>query len=82
MIQTPIKGGLISEKYFDFGPIAKKRYQITAENLNQLFTVMGGKFKLSAQGRDLAPFVGNGTKVKIPSEIKPPLIKRFENCNN
>ena len=23
---------------------------------------------------DLAPFVGNGTKFKIPSEIKPPLI--------
>ena len=22
---------------------------------------------------DLAPFIGNGTKVKIPSEIKPPL---------
>ena len=33
---------------------------------------MGGKFN-SAQGSDLAPFYGNGTKIKIPSEIKPPL---------
>ena len=42
-----------------------------AENLNKLFN--GGKFKLSVQGRDLAPLFGNGTKVKIPSEIKLPL---------
>ena len=39
----------------------------------KLFSVTGGKFKFSAQENDLAPFVGNGTKVKIPSEIKPPL---------
>jgi hypothetical protein len=36
---------------------------------------MGNKNKFSAQESDLAPFVGNGTKVKIPSEIKLPLIK-------
>ena len=29
--------------------------------------------KFSAQGSDLAPFIGNGTKFQIPSEIKPPL---------
>jgi hypothetical protein len=34
---------------------------------------MGGKFEFSAQGSDLALFVGNETKVKIPSEINPPL---------
>ena len=34
---------------------------------------MGGKFKFSAQGSNLAPFVGNGTQIKIPSEINPPL---------
>ena len=34
---------------------------------------MGGKFKFSAQESALAPFVGSGTKVKIPSDIKPPL---------
>ena len=39
-----------------------------------LFTEKGGKFKFSAQVSDLPFFVGNGTKVKIPSEIKPPLI--------
>jgi hypothetical protein len=30
-------------------------------------------FKFSAQGSDLATFVGNRTKIKILSEIKPPL---------
>ena len=30
-------------------------------------------FKCSAQGTDLTPFLGNGTKVKVPSDIKPPL---------
>ena len=44
--------------------------------MNKLFTVKGGKFKLSAQGRDLALFVGNGTKVIILSEIKLPLLKK------
>jgi len=29
--------------------------------------------RTSVQWRDVAPFVGNGTKVKIPSEIKLPL---------
>ena len=41
--------------------------------MNKLFTVKGEKSKLSDQGRDVAPVVGNGTKVKIPSEIKLPL---------
>ena len=36
---------------------------------------MGGKFKFSAQESDFAPFVGNGTKAKIPSETKPPLTR-------
>jgi hypothetical protein len=34
---------------------------------------MDGKIKKFAQESDMAPFVGNGTKIKIPSEIKPPL---------
>ena len=41
--------------------------------MNKLFTVKGGKFTLSAHGQDLAPLFGNVTKVKILSEIKPPL---------
>ena len=40
-----------------------------------MFTVKGGKFKLSAQGRNLAPFVGNETIVKIPSDYKLSLIQ-------
>ena len=43
--------------------------------MNKLFIVLGRKSKFSAQWSDLAPFVGNGTQVKIPSEIKPPLVK-------
>jgi hypothetical protein len=35
---------------------------------------MSGKFKFSVQGSDLPPFVGNETKIKIPSVIKPPLV--------
>ena len=31
---------------------------------------MGGKFKLSAQGSDMALLVGNGTQIKIPSVFK------------
>ena len=37
------------------------------------FTALGGKFKFSAQKSYLAPSIGNGTKVKIPSETKPPI---------
>ena len=43
------------------------------KNLNKLFNVKGGKFKLSVQGRDLAPLFGTGTKVKKTFEIKLPL---------
>ena len=43
---------------------------------NKLFTVMGGKFKVSAQESDLAPFfLNNGSKVQyIPSEIRSSLV--------
>ena len=47
-----------------------------------LFTVKGGKFKLSAHGQDLAPFFGNVTKVKIPSKIKLPLVGIRSNLGN
>ena len=40
----------------------------------KLFTFIGRKFKFSVMESDLALFVGNGTKVKIPSKIKPPLL--------
>ena len=35
---------------------------------------IAGKFKFSAQGSDLAPFVGYGIKAKIQYEIKPHFI--------
>ena len=41
-----------------------------------------GIFKFSAQNSDLAPFVANGTKVKIPSEIKPPLVLMNADAQN
>ena len=40
-----------------------------------MFTAQGRKFKFSAQENNSAHFVANGIKVKIPSEIKPPLMK-------
>ena len=73
------KGGLISQgiSFLVPLPIIGAKSLPWAENLNKLFTVMGQEIKFfcsSAQGSNLAPFVGNGTKIKIPSEIKPPLI--------
>ena len=52
--------GCLIRNYFVFGPIDNKRCQITP-------------LEFSAQRSDLPPFVGNGTKVKISSEINPPL---------
>ena len=37
-------------------------------------------FKISAQGRDLALIIGDGTNIKIPSEIKPPLGSESWEC--
>jgi hypothetical protein len=46
-----------------------------AKNLSKLFTVIGEKFNFfcSGPGNYLAFFVGTWAKVKILSEIKPPL---------
>ena len=44
------------------------------QNIEISWLLYRGKFKFSAQDSDLAPFVANRTKVKIPSEIKPPLV--------
>ena len=37
--------------------------------MNKLFTVKGGKFKISAHGRDLVPFVGNGPRSEYSGNI-------------
>jgi hypothetical protein len=70
-LALPIKGGLISE-----GILTEKRCQILplSRKFEQVVLVKGWKSKLSAQGPDLALLVCNGTKVKIPSGIKQPLI--------
>ena len=69
------KGGLISEGILTLVslPIKGAKSLPWAENLNKLFTGMGEKFKFYAQRSDLTPFVGNSTKIIVPSEIKPPL---------
>ena len=59
-------------RYFEFGPIANKRWQITTQSRKLEFPAHL-LFKFSAEGSDLAPFIGNMTKPKIPSEIKPHL---------
>ena len=54
------------------------RQCLGAENSNfQPFSV-NNLFKFSAQGWDLAYFVGNGTKVKMAPEIKPPSEEDFK----
>ena len=64
-----IKGGLISEGILTLVPLPAKCAKLIsrAEDFNKLFTEKGRKFKVSAQGCDLALFVGNGSKDKIPT---------------
>ena len=69
---SSVKGDLISEDILTLPTKGAKSCPRT-ENLNKLFTEKDGKFEISAQGPDFAPFVGKVTKVKIPIEKKPPL---------
>ena len=64
------KGGLISEDILNLVPNHAPEQKIVVYYFGQ-------EIQISAQGHDLAPFVGNGTKVKIPSEINPPLRFRY-----
>ena len=64
------KGGLISEGFLMLFRLPKKMPNQTLEQI-KLFTEKSRKLEFSDQGRGFAPFDGNGTKVKIPSEIKP-----------
>ena len=66
--------------YFDFGPIANKRCQITPLSRKVEFPTHNEKitysnFLLREVIWHLLSFIDNGTKVEIPSEIKPPLIE-------
>ena len=69
------KGCLILEGALILVPLPTKGAK-WAENLNFLPITVNNLFKFSAQGSNLAPFIGNGTKVQIPSEIKPPFLKQ------
>ena len=60
--------------YFGFGPIAKRKVPNLSPEQKVWISHLYNIFKFSTQGEVLAPFFGNGTKVKIPSEIKPPLV--------
>ena len=68
------KGGLILEGILTLVPLPTKSAKSLscAENLNFPPLTVDSLDKFSAQESDLA-IVGNGTKVKIPSEIKPPI---------
>ena len=48
-----------------------------AEGLNLPPITVNNFFICSVQGSNLAPFIGNGTKVKIPLEINSPLVKNL-----
>ena len=69
------KDRLISEGILTLVPLPTKFSKLLswAKNLNRLFTTMGEKMKFCAQKSDMAPYVGNGTRIKIPFEIKQPL---------
>ena len=76
-MNTFTKGGLISEVILSLVPLPTKgaksllrrKFEFPSKTVNNLL------FKFSAQESNLAPFVGDGNKVKITSEIKPPLLK-------
>ena len=44
-----------------------------AENLNKLFTVLGGKFNFSAQDSDLEYLFWQRKNSQVSSDLKPPL---------
>ena len=66
-----IKGGFISEDILTLVllPIRGAKVPNRSPDQNKSFNLMGGKFKFYTQGSDLASFVGNGTKIRIPSDI-------------
>ena len=78
-LSTAKGGNLISEGILTLVPLPNNGAKSLpwTESLNFPPFTVNNYFKLSVQGSDLAPFLGNGTKVKAPSEIKPPLMPIF-----
>ena len=48
-----------------------------AENSNKLFTVLGKKFKFSAQDSDLENLFWHPKNFQVSSDLKPPLVLDF-----
>ena len=70
------KGGFKSEDTGDFFCCQNKYSKSLswAENLNKLFTFLGGKFKFSAQDSDLEYLFRQGKNSPVSSDLKPPLV--------
>ena len=71
------KGGFKSEDTEEFFRCQNKYSKSLswAENLNKLFTVLGGKFKFSAQDSDLEYLFWQRKNSPVSSDLKPPLEK-------
>ena len=70
------KGGFESEDNGDFFLLQNKysKSPSWAENLNKLFTVLGGKFKFSAQDSDLEYLFWRSKNPPVSSDLNPPLV--------
>ena len=69
------KGGFFSEDTGEFLLLQNKYSKSisSAENLDKLFTVFGGKFKSSAQDTDLEYSCWRRKNSPVSSDLKPPL---------
>ena len=70
-----VKGGLKSEDTGEFLHCQDKYFKQLScvENLNNLFTVLGGKFKFSAQDSDMEYLCWQCKNSPVSSDLKPPL---------
>ena len=78
-IQIPlkyVKGGFKSEDTREFSLLQNKcsKSLSWADNLNKLFTDLGGNFKFSAQDSDLEYLFWRSKNPPVSSDLKPPLI--------
>ena len=69
------KGGFKSEDTGEYLLLQNKYSKSLswAENLNKLFTVLGGKFKFSAQDSNLEYLFWRSKNPPVSSDLKPPL---------
>ena len=76
-MRVSTKGGFKSEDTEEFFRCQNKYSKSLswAENLNKLFTVLGGKFKFSAQDSDLEYLFWQRKNSPVSSDLKPPLVE-------